>query len=99
MNNLPWSEILKILTPNLKTVKGFSKALAKVVVKYILKLSGPQGFITSLILSQAIKYGLVEIQDKVQEIKDKKAIQDLDESLKSGDVEKIKQDGKKVLEG
>ena len=99
MNNLPWSEILKILTPNLKTVKGFSKALAKVVVKFILKLSGPQGYVTSLILAHAIKWGLIEIQDIVQELKDKKAVKDLDESLKSGDVEKIKQDGKKVLEG
>lgn len=99
MKNIPWLEILKLLTPNLKTVKGFSKALAKVIVQYVLKLSGPQGFITSLILTQAIKYGLVEIEDKVQEIKDKKASNDLDKSIKSGDVEKIKEDGKKILEG
>lgn len=97
--NMSWSEILKILIPNLKSVKDFSKSLAKILVKYILKLSGPQGFITSLILEKCIKWGLVEIENVVQKIKDDHLEKNLENALKEGDKDKIKDAGKKVLEG
>lgn len=95
--NMSWSEILKILIPNLKSVKDFSKSLAKILVKYILKLSGPQGFITSLILEKCIKWGLVEIENVVQKIKDDHLEKNLENALKEGDKEKIKDAGKKGL--
>ena len=95
--NMSWSEILKILILNLKSVKDFSKSLAKILVKYILKLSGPQGFITSLILEKCIKWGLVEIENVVQKIKDDHLEKNLENALKEGDKEKIKDAGKKGL--
>lgn len=103
MNNVPWLDILKMLLPNLKTVKGFSKALAKAIVMFILKWSGPQGWITSIILSRAIKFGLIEGKEFIQKIKDNHTISDGDylETLPATDKikRKRKENLKKLLEG
>lgn len=100
---IPWLDIVKLLIPNTKSVKDFSKALAKAIVMFILKWSGPQGWITSILLSKAIKYGLIEVKEFVQEIKDNKTISDGDylETLPVTDEvkKKRKENLKKLLEG
>lgn len=98
----PWLEIIKMLLPA-KTVKDLSKALAKAVVMFVLKWSGPQGWITSIVLSKAIKFGLIEAKEFVQSIKDNKTISDGDylETLPATDEikKKRKENLKKLLEG
>ena len=100
---IPWLDLIKAVIPNLGSAKNFSKALAKAIVMFILKWSGPQGWITSIILGKAIKYGLIEAKEFVQEIKDNKTISDGDylETLPATDdvKKKRKENLKKLLEG
>ena len=100
---IPWLDLIKLLIPNTKSAKDFSKALAKGIVMFILKWSGPQGWITSIILSKAIKFGIIEAKEFVQSIKENKTISDGDylETLPATDEvkKKRKENLKKLLEG
>lgn len=101
--NTAWLEVFKIIIANLKSVRGLSKALAKFVVKFLLKYSGPQGFITSLILEKIIKYGIIEGRDIIQKNKDNKTIKigDYLEQMPATDEikRKRKENLKKLIEG
>jgi hypothetical protein len=69
----------------------------------VLKFSGPQGWITSILLGKFIKLGLIEAKDFIQSVKDNKTISDGDylESLPVTDEvkRKRKENLKRLLEG
>lgn len=92
-----WLDILKIIYNNIKSVKGLSKALAKYITVFILRLSGPQGWVTSAILSKVISWGIIEAKDIVQHWKDNKTIKEGDKLEKLPPTEEVKKKRKKNL--
>ena len=71
MDKVPWLLIFNYILKGVGSAKGISKLTAKVIVKYVLAFSGPTGWITSLLLSKVLKYGIIELGDLRQEFKDK----------------------------
>jgi hypothetical protein len=81
------------------TAKAVSKIAAKYLITYILKLTGPTGYIVGLVLPKLIEWGLVELRELSEEIKDKKTAKDLEKELPNGNTDKRKELEKSILEG
>lgn len=92
-----WLDILKIIYNNIKSVKGLSKSLAKYITVFILRLSGPHGWVTSAILSKVISWGIIEAKDIIQHWKDNKTIKEGDKLEKLPPTEEVKKKRKKNL--
>lgn len=103
MDKIPWLDVIKSLIPNLGSVKGFSKALAKAIFTFVIRVSGPLSWIGSLLLEKGIKWGILEAKDVIQKIKDDKTISigdQLEKELPTDEVKrKRKENLKKLLEG
>lgn len=103
MNKNTWllalKDIFLYVVKGLGTAKAVSKLVAKYLVKFVLKLSGPYGFIASYLLPKAIEWGLVELREVVQEIKDKEAIKDHEKEIPNGNTDKRKELEKDIFEG
>lgn len=100
---IPWLDVLKMLSPNLGSVKGFSKALAKVIFMFVIQVSGPLSWIGSFLLAKGIKWGILEVKDVFQKIKDNKTISigdKLELEAPTDEVKKKRKENlKKLLEG
>lgn len=99
MNKIPWLDLLKYIVAGLGSVKTISKVTAKVIVKYILMWSGPQGFITSIILSRVVQYGLIELNDLRLEFRDHVTLKKFKKELPSGNTDKRKELENDILSG
>jgi hypothetical protein len=99
MNKQFWLEIAGMFVKHYASTKMLSKQLAKAVVLNVLKLSGPVGYITGLILAKVIEYGLVELKDLEQKFKDHKTLKEFKEELPNGNTEKRKELEEDILSG
>lgn len=70
------------------TTKLILKKVRKYIVAYILKLSGPTGFITGLVLDYVIKKGWIIVETK-HEVHQKKAAYDKIKNDPNSTVEDI----------
>ncbi len=93
------TEVLKLLTAGMKTTKGFSQAVAKSIVTFVLRWSGPQGWVASLLLSKVIYYGIIELKDLGQEWKDHHEIKKYKKAIEQKDEQKRKELEEEILTG
>ncbi len=80
----------------METVKAIIK---NYLIATQLKLLGFRAWVAGVIFNKIWKIIEVQVVDIYQKIKDKKAVKELESDLKKGDEEKIKEDGKNILEG
>lgn len=99
MNKQFWLEIMGLVVKYYASTKMLSKQLAKAVVLNVLKLSGPTGYLTGLILAKVIELGLVELKDLGQKFKDHRALKKFKEELPKGNTDERKKLEESILTG
>lgn len=83
--------------------KAAFKELAKLVVKFVFKWSGPQGWITSIFLAMFIEKGWIAVEDAIDKKQDEKAVETIKEITKvpydQVDKDALDKAEREILEG
>lgn len=78
---------------------AYLKQIAKLIVKYALKLSGPQGWVASFIITRLLEWGYLEAKDIVQEIIDNHAVDNHKEEIPNGNTPARKELENSIITG